>query len=269
MLRVPDGGTIALDITPPNHESLPADAPTILVNHGLTGNANESYVRNVLAWVVKPKSEGGLGGRGVVVNVSKRYEPANHLLHVADIQFRGCGGTPVTSTQLYSAAASVDTNTAAHYLRATFPQSAIHGIGFSLGASVLARYLGEAGGDSLLSSGCVLACPWDVVELSHALEDGWFSSRVYSRALGQNLIRLFFRAYDANPELFEADDSRCKDVIQDMRDLRKLGAGVRLKKVDDVLTTLVGGPSPPFPFKNADAYYAYAGSHQLIHNVKV
>jgi len=27
-------------------------------------------VRNVLEWVVRPKSEGGLGGRGVVANVS-------------------------------------------------------------------------------------------------------------------------------------------------------------------------------------------------------
>lgn len=60
----------AVDITPPNHEELPADAPTVLVCHGLTGNASESYVRNVLAWVIKPKSEGGLGGRGVVSNVS-------------------------------------------------------------------------------------------------------------------------------------------------------------------------------------------------------
>jgi len=57
-------------MTPPNHESLPPTAPTVLVCHGLTGNANESYVRNVLAWVARPKSEGGLGGRGVVVNVS-------------------------------------------------------------------------------------------------------------------------------------------------------------------------------------------------------
>jgi predicted alpha/beta-fold hydrolase len=72
LLRVPDGGTIALDITPPNHNELPDSAPTVVVNHGLTGSANESYVRNVLAWVIKPTNEGGLGGRGVVINVSER-----------------------------------------------------------------------------------------------------------------------------------------------------------------------------------------------------
>ena len=32
------------------------------------------------------------------------------------------------------------------------------GIGFSLGANVLTRYLGEEGERSLLSSGCAMAC---------------------------------------------------------------------------------------------------------------
>lgn len=71
LLRVPDGGTIALDITPPSHASLPADAPTIVVCHGLTGNAREAYVRNVLHWAALPEWHGGLGARGVVVNVSE------------------------------------------------------------------------------------------------------------------------------------------------------------------------------------------------------
>ncbi len=58
-----------IDITPPNHSSLPPTAPTIIIAHGLTGGSHESYVRNVLEWVVKPEKEGGLGGRGVVANV--------------------------------------------------------------------------------------------------------------------------------------------------------------------------------------------------------
>lgn len=60
----------AVDITPPHHESLPPNTPTVVVAHGLTGGSHESYVRNVLEWVVRPKEQGGLGGRGVVANVS-------------------------------------------------------------------------------------------------------------------------------------------------------------------------------------------------------
>ncbi|KAL1412997.1 hypothetical protein Q8F55_000746 [Vanrija albida] len=252
MLRVPDGGTIAVDITPENHDELPADAPTVVVLHGLTGNSQESYVRNVLAWVVKPVSEGGLGGRGVVVNS------------------RGCGGdVPITTPQLYSAAASCDIHNVAHYLRNRFPESALHGIGFSLGASILARYLGERGSTALLSSGCLLGCPWDITALSHALEDGWFSSRVYSNALGSNLVRLFFSHYDKDPAMWEREDSPLKHLIPELKRLRGLGRDLRLKMVDDVMTSQLGGPHPPFPFANADEYYRYAGSHQLIHNIQV
>lgn len=254
----------AVDITPENHDELPADAPTVVVLHGLTGNSQESYVRNVLAWVVKPVSEGGLGGRGVVVNVS------GYTQAPLTTQSRGCGGdVPVTTPQLYSAAASCDIHNVAHYLRDRFPQSALHGIGFSLGASILARYLGERGSSSLLSSGCLLGCPWDITALSHALEDGWFSSRVYSNALGSNLVRLFFGHYDKNPEMWEREDSPVKHLVPEMKRLRGLGRNLRLKMVDDVMTSQMGGPYPPFPFADADAYYTYAGSHQLIHNIQV
>lgn len=40
-----------------------------MVCHGLTGGSYESYVRNVLAKVIAPRTEGGMGGRAVVVNV--------------------------------------------------------------------------------------------------------------------------------------------------------------------------------------------------------
>lgn len=68
-LRVPDGGTLGLDFTE-HYEDFPPDTPFIVICHGLTGGSHESYVRNVLTEVVKPRHQGGLGGRAVVVNVS-------------------------------------------------------------------------------------------------------------------------------------------------------------------------------------------------------
>lgn len=95
----PHGLTIfwlrGLDFTPAHDEDVADDAPIIVAAHGLTGGlqivgdcrcimlsktlgSHESYVRAILAPAVTPKSEGGLGFRGVVVN------------------FRGCKGIPVT-----------------------------------------------------------------------------------------------------------------------------------------------------------------------------
>jgi hypothetical protein len=67
-------------------------------------------------------------------------------------------GVPLTTPRLYSAAASDDLKCAALYVHSLFPRAKMVGIGFSLGANVLTRYLGEEGEQSLLSSGCALAC---------------------------------------------------------------------------------------------------------------
>lgn len=67
----------ALDCTPPEFDGFPDDTPTLVVCHGLTGGSHESYVRNVLAMAVKPVKEGGLGARGVVVNVSQTPCPVS------------------------------------------------------------------------------------------------------------------------------------------------------------------------------------------------
>lgn len=104
--------------------------------------------------------------------------------------------------------------------------------------------------------------------LSHALEDGWLSSRLYSRALGSNLIKLYFRHYKRNPRMWEESD-KLKDCVPAMKHLKSIGKRVRLKMVDEVLTSRAGGPHPPWPFNGATDYYEYAGSHQLVHNIRV
>ncbi|WVR03567.1 hypothetical protein IAU60_000559 [Kwoniella sp. DSM 27419] len=253
-LRLPDGGTIGIDATPEDHTELSPETPTVVVCHGLTGGSHESYVRNILAWVIKPKAEGGMGARGVVVN------------------FRGCAGVPVTTPQLYSAGTTMDLASALHFLRHRYPHSPFHGIGFSLGASVLSRYLGEAGASSLLSSGIVLGCPWDLAAMSHKLEHDWFTSNVYSSTLGKNVLRLFFKAYDANPALFESDRSLVRDTIETLKIHRKnMGSKTRLRRIDDLMVCKIGGPTGigAWPFNDAGEYYEWASPRRLLHGVKV
>lgn len=76
-----------LDFAPPETERrLRDDTPVVVVTHGLTGGtysplhgseglylaissgSHESYVRAVLAPVCRPREEGGLGYRAIVVN---------------------------------------------------------------------------------------------------------------------------------------------------------------------------------------------------------
>ena len=264
-LRVPDGGTLqvdcsapvclkadsirGLDFTPPTHTDLPDSTPIVVICHGLTGGSHESYVRNILSRIIKPRHEGGLGVRGVVVN------------------FRGCAGVPVTSSQLYSAGTTVDLSTALHYLRHTYPDAPLHGVGFSLGASVLARYMGESAGRCFLSSGVVLGCPWDLAAMSIKLENHFITRHVYSTAMAQNLLRLFFGTYDQYRSAWKGVEN--EEWLDRLKVLRKK-RGVTLKGVDDVMVCKIGGPRAAgmWPFRDADEYYDWACPKKLLHGVK-
>jgi len=120
----------------------------LVVLTGLTGGSYEAYIRSILSTACRPVSEGGLGYRAVVIN------------------FRGCAGVPMTSKQLYSAGYTDDLRVALMYIVKQYPNAPLLGMGFSLGANVLVRYLAEEGERSRLLSGCALGC---VSRLSIAL----------------------------------------------------------------------------------------------------
>lgn len=67
-------------------------------------------------------------------------------------------GVEITSPQFYSAGHTEDLRTALFYLSLKYPKARKLGLGFSLGAGVVTRYLGEEGFNSKLASGCALAC---------------------------------------------------------------------------------------------------------------
>jgi predicted alpha/beta-fold hydrolase len=72
-------------------------------------------------------------------------------------------GTPITTPRLYSACHTDDLRQSLFYLSAMFPKAPLLGIGYSLGANVLTRYLAEEGGNSRLVSGCVVNCVGDFI----------------------------------------------------------------------------------------------------------
>ncbi|KNZ51442.1 hypothetical protein VP01_3953g3 [Puccinia sorghi] len=132
------GGQIALDFTPPNRFTSKNDpTPVLVVLHGLTGGSHESYVRSVLSPLTKD-----YGWRAVTTN------------------FRGCAGSELTSQKLYNAGATEDIRLIVQYLTTILsPLTPLHAIGFSLGANVLAKYLGEEADRAVIRSAVVVE-PW-------------------------------------------------------------------------------------------------------------
>ncbi|TFL07567.1 Alpha/Beta hydrolase protein [Pterulicium gracile] len=243
-LRLKDGGTIGLDFTPVEQESIREDAPIIVVLHGLTGGSYEAYVRGVLYPACKPVEQGGLGYRAVVVN------------------YRGCAGVPLTSPQLYSAGHTDDIRQALMYIAHTYPKAPLVGVGFSLGANVLIRYLGEEGTSSRLLTGCALACPWNLSKNSNALSSTFIGRHVYSRGMGSNLLNLLKKHI---PALTGDPSSPTAVAVTKALQLRR----PTLQEFDGAITRLLGGSSPPFPFETAEDYYAWGASDKIIGDVKV
>ncbi|CAG8530393.1 16135_t:CDS:2, partial [Acaulospora morrowiae] len=123
LVKTPDGGQIAVDWTPPMSQKPIDDTPTVVVLHGLTGGSHESYIRCLLEVLTNPPHN----YRAVVIN------------------FRGCSESHITSPKLYSAASTNDLRTVLRYIQEIIPDSSLIAIGFSMGANILVKYLGEEG----------------------------------------------------------------------------------------------------------------------------
>lgn len=245
LIRVPDGGTLGLDWTEPEDEGLPPDAPIVVVMHGLTGGSYESYVRSILSRACAPKSSGGLGYRGVVMN------------------FRGCAGVKLTSPQMFSGGYTGDIRCTLLYISALYPDAPLLGIGFSLGANVLTRYVGEEGENCRLTSACVLACPWDNVKNSEKLENRWINKAIYSKAMGGTLLDLFNR--NAAELSSFPEPSAITHHLPILLSLKNPD----FKTVNSHLTSIIGGSYPPFPFPTVDAYYEWASAEKSLAGIRI
>ncbi|KIK64813.1 hypothetical protein GYMLUDRAFT_195274 [Collybiopsis luxurians FD-317 M1] len=253
-LRLMDGGTLGLDFTPPD-ETFPDDAPIIVVCHGLTGGSYEAYVRAVLAPACAPVEAGGLGYRAVVVN------------------FRGCAGVPVTSKQLYSAGWTDDLRMATIYLAQKYPRAPQLGLGFSLGANVMVRYLAEEGERSRLTSACVLGNPWDLVKNNWALEHTFLGKQIYSKGMANNLVnvlKLHSKALEkVDPPTPSPTSKYEPSATQASMVCAAYHATLALRNpplsvFDNTFTRVGGGGPPHWPLASADAYYKFSSSHHVV-----
>ncbi|RFU28928.1 hypothetical protein B7463_g7425, partial [Scytalidium lignicola] len=142
--------------------------PMLVVLHGLSGGSHEEYLRHVLAPLAADKS-----WQACVVNS------------------RGCSQTKISSGVLYNARSTWDLRQVVIWLRSTFPNRPLFGIGFSLGANILATYLAEEGENCQIRAAVFCANPWNIEICSMNLQKSLIGLEVYSRAMGSSTRRLF------------------------------------------------------------------------------
>jgi hypothetical protein len=118
-VELPDGDFIDLDFPRIPGVSLPQNAPLVLLLHGLEGNAYSGYACETYTLMAQ------WGFRSVGMN------------------FRSCSGVMNRLARMYHLGATDDVAFIHAWLEKQFPGVRLLMIGFSLGANMLLKYLGE------------------------------------------------------------------------------------------------------------------------------
>lgn len=232
-------------------------------------------MRHCVKYLAQRTSEGGPGFRCIVTN----FRGCEYIVEdTTSIHTLIGANTPVTSPQLYSAAKTSDIRSALLFITSLYPKSPLIGLGFSLGANILSKYLGEEGDKTPLIGGIACAAPYDLKKGSDLMENHTFRRNVYSRAMYGNLSRLVNRhvaTLDLHEPLREpldnlTDAERGKAIVQ-QRGSYVANSNKTLKFVDDVITRFAGGHHKPygeFPFDNSDDYYCSGGAINCLQNLR-
>lgn len=163
----------------------------VYMQPGLTGGSGDSYVRHML---IRARNK---GWRVVVFNS------------------RGCGGSPVTTPQVnhfllncifgdplvilltlpfvlvqfYSASFLGDMHEVVSHVSDRYPDANLYGVGWSLGANILVRYLGQESHNCPLSGAVSLCNPFDLVVSDEDFRKGF--NKIYDKALSSALSKIF------------------------------------------------------------------------------
>ena len=133
--------------------------PVVIVLHGLGGSAKSAYIPSLVLTLHK-----------------NGFSPV--VMH-----FRGCGTKPNNTPRSYHSGDTKDLSEAVEYLYKQTKQ--LYGIGFSLGANVLLKYLGEQKENSLIKKAMAVSPPMKLDVCSTCINSGF--SRLYQHILLQDL----------------------------------------------------------------------------------
>jgi predicted alpha/beta-fold hydrolase len=126
---------------------------------------------------------------------------------------------------LYNARATWDVRQVVKWLKKSFPNRPLFGLGFSLGANILTNYVGEEGSDCLLKAALICSNPFNLEVCSKILQSSFIGKEVYLRVMGMAMYQL---ANHHKKEIQEWTDVDW-DVIERMKYLHEFDREVQCK----------------------------------------
>ena len=189
--ELPDGDFLDLDWV-----GAAADAPLVVLFHGLEGNSRGFYALALMN-AVKQR-----GWRGVVVH------------------FRGCSGEPNRLPRAYFAGDSAEIDYVVNRLRLINGHTSLYAIGVSLGGNALLKWLGEAGEKArpLINRAVAISAPLDLTVAGHSLDKG-INRYSYTAKFLYTLKQKALQKLDAYPALYARKQVRAVSSLYAFDDL--------------------------------------------------
>jgi hypothetical protein len=179
--ETPDGDFVDIDFALP--EPAAAEAPVLVLFHGLEGCSQSHYARAVM------RAAADRGWRGIVAH------------------FRGCSGEPNRLPRAYHSGDSDEGDWILRRARARWPQSPLYAVGISLGGNMLAKWLGERGSDAaFVTAAASVGSPLDLAAGGAALGRGF--NRLYTAMFLSTLKRKALEKIARFPGVASAADVR-------------------------------------------------------------
>lgn len=249
-----DGATIALDweLPPPDIHSKsanerkeqvlngPIQQPVVLILHGINNDSSFGYVRSLMR------------------------ECSNRGWIAVGMNFRGCGGAPVTTPRGYTGAYTGDIRGVVQSISARLDDNVpIFLVGNSLGANLITKYLGEEGLSGTLpkcvAGGISLGNPLQIHSKNIAFPWGHMLSLGARKGVLENL-RTFLPMMKS---------------LQYRTAVRRALLSSSIGEFDEAMAPIFirNEPTHPFSFKigykDGEAYWHDASSYRVIGHVPV
>ena len=207
---------VALDFATSDNKN-----PLVLLLHGLSGDSSEYYIRSCVSQLL------GKDFNVVVMNA------------------RGCGNSTLETPQSYSASYTHDLSCVVKHLSRN--HKTIIAVGFSAGANILVKYLGE--GDDLLFAAVAIGNPFDLTKTSINMQSTMLHRHVYNPILTYYLKALALR----NTLVFKTHPDIC---------MTKVAATTTVQEFDHELTIKM------FGHRDLTEYYESGSSRVFLKDVK-
>lgn len=185
----PDGDFIDVDCTT---HPVPADAPLLVLFHGLEGSSASQYAVAFADWAAR---------EGVMLAVP---------------HFRGCSGELNLAPRAYHSGDHQEIDWILRRFAAEHPARARMAVGVSLGGNALMRWAGEHGAaiQGVVGAIASVCSPLDLAAGGHAIGRG-FNRLVYTRVFLHTMVPKALRKLQQHPGLFDGEAlRRARDLYE-------------------------------------------------------